>query len=165
MTSFFPMDKGSEKKIVFTKQGFSRLKKEYERLVTKERLRIAAKLNEANDFGDLRENAAWLAATQEAGLLELRTGQIKEMLDNAVIVDKLFKEPQVIDIGNTVALEDEIGNKQKFSIVPTSEINIQDKKFGIESPLVKAVLGRKVNDIVSCELLFKVRNFKIVEVN
>jgi transcription elongation factor GreA len=158
------MGSDDKEKVIFTKESLDRLKKEYERLTTVERLKVASKLNEANDYGDLPENAAWLAATEESAFLELRIGRTKELLNNALVMDKLFSDPNVVDIGKTVTLEGEIDGFIQFSVVPISEIDVNTKKFGIESPMVKAVLGKTLGDEVKIDLGSKILKFKITKV-
>jgi transcription elongation factor GreA len=144
--------KQNEGKVVFTRESYDRLKKEYEFLSTEERMRLANKLNDANDFGDLPENAAWLAAREESDLLEIKISNIKQMLENARIVDSLFTAKDVVDLHKHVELEEESGIKLHIEVVPNTEIDVANKKFGLESPLVKEILGRKKGEMVKIKL-------------
>jgi len=140
------------KKNIFTKEGFQKLKEELERLKTVVRLEIAAKLNEASEFGDLSENAAYQAAMELRDMNENKIAELEDILSNAKVVKTSAATKDTVIIGSKVKLQDLSGNPLEFEIVGTGETDLVAKKFNADSPLVSAVLGKKKGDQVEIAL-------------
>lgn len=155
----------SNKKNIFTKEGFQKLKEQLERLKTETRLEIAAKLNEASEFGDLSENAAYQAAMELRDMNENKIAELEDVLANAKVVKSSSASKDSISLGTKVKLEDNNGIIIEFEIVGTGETDLQAKKFNADSPLVSAVLGKKKGDEVEISLpsgknVYKIISFK-----
>lgn len=138
-------------------------KAELHRLKTVVRLEIAAKLNEATEYGDLSENAAYQSAMEQRDINEAKIGELEEMLANAKIV-KAKAEKDVASIGSKVVLQDDAGGKLEFMIVGTGETDLQAKKFNLESPLASAVMGKKKGDTVIVTSPSGKKNYQITDV-
>jgi transcription elongation factor GreA len=152
------------KKNLFTKEGYEKLKDELERLKTEVRLEIANKLNEATEYGDLSENAAYQAALEARDINEAKIAEMETILANAKIVKAGNKESGEVSVGSFVTLEDESGRKLDFEIVGTGETDLIAKKFNADSPLASAILGHKKGDKVQVLLPNGKQNYTIVAV-
>lgn len=137
------------KETIVTKEGFEQLKSEIEELTGSGRREIAERIKEARDFGDISENAEYDAAKNEQAMLEARIAQLEEKIRSAVIVDPSELENDVVAVGTTVHLKDQKTSKSvKYMIVGSSEADPINGKLSNESPIGKALIGHKRNDIV-----------------
>ncbi len=132
-----------------TKEGLEKLKKELEYLKTVKRKEIAERLEKAISFGDLSENAAYHEAKEAQAFLEGRILELQEAINNSAIISE-EKKKDIVDIGSTVLLEQN-GEKLKFQIVGAQEANPSEGKISNESPLGKALLNRKKDEIIEVE--------------
>lgn len=135
-------------KIPITKEGFERLKKEREELISKKRPEILKAIEEARAHGDLSENAEYDAAKEEYQLLVKKIAELDEMIEKCVVVEHNGCCEKV-GFGCTVKLKnletDEIVN---YRIVGPYESDVKAGKISITSPLGKALLGREVGEEV-----------------
>lgn len=153
------------KKNIFTKEGYEKLREELERLKNVTRLEIAARLNEAIEFGDLSENAAYQVAMEQRDINEANIAELEETLANAKIVKSTgSKKDGQVAMGSYVVLEDESGNKIEFEIVGTGETDIINKKFNVDSPLAAAIIGKVKGDKVHVHLPTGKKVYRIVSV-
>ena len=132
-----------------TQERLEELKAELSSLKTASRLEVANKLKRAKEFGDLSENAEYLAAREEQANVERRVGDLEEILRNAVIIKKGVDQ-DIIDVGSTVEVRRN-GQPLKFSIVGSEEAKPEGGFISNESPLGKELLGHKVGDSVMVE--------------
>lgn len=110
---------------------------------------ITESIKTAKDFGDLSENAEYDAAKEEQARNEARCNEIRQILANAVIVDKAGVA-DAVSIGSTVTLEDgSTGKEMTLSIVGTTETNSLEHKISTESPVGAALLGHRKGDEVT----------------
>lgn len=134
---------------IVTQEGYDRLKAEIEELSGSGRREIAERIKEARDFGDIAENAEYDAAKNEQAMLEARIASLEEKLRDATIVDEKNLENDVVAVGTTVHLKDQKTSKSvKYKIVGSSEADPLGGKLSNESPIGKALIGHKRNDIV-----------------
>jgi len=131
---------------VITPEGLEKLKEEIEFLSTTKRREVAARIKEAREFGDISENAEYDDAKNEQALLEGRIAQLEEKLRRAQVTDE-------VAFGSIVHVKDQkTGDSQKFQIVGSTEANPMEHKLSNESPIGKALIGKKRNDIVTVEV-------------
>jgi transcription elongation factor GreA len=134
---------------IVTQEGFDKLKVEIEDLSGRGRREIAERIKEARDFGEIAENAEYDAAKNEQAMLEARIAQLEEKLRDAVIVDEKNLENDVVQVGTTVHLKDQKTSKSvKYKIVGSTEADPSGGKLSHESPIGKALIGKKRNEIV-----------------
>lgn len=134
---------------IVTQEGYDKLKAEIEELSGNGRREIAERIKEARDFGDISENAEYDAAKNEQAMLEARIAQLEEKLRDATIVDEKNLDNDVVQVGTTVHLKDQKTSKSvKYKIVGSSEADPLGGKLSNESPIGKALMGHKRNDIV-----------------
>lgn len=128
-----------------TKQGLEKLKKELEYLEKVERKNIAERLAEAIAQGDLSENAGYQITKENQFFLEKRIKELKYIIDNAKIIDK--PKSNVISLSSVVSLETD-KEKIEIQIVVPEEVDIMQGKISFQSPLGKALLGKRKGEKV-----------------
>lgn len=136
-------------KIPITNNGFHKLQKELTILKTKDRQRITKAIEEARAHGDLRENAEYHAAKEEQGIIEARIRDIENKIANANVID-ILKIPHTgtVVFGCTVKLINLDNNVEStYQIVGDDEANIKLSKISINSPIARAIVGKKEGDI------------------
>lgn len=138
---------------VITPEGLEKLKEEVEHLTTEKRREVAARIKEAREFGDISENAEYDDAKNEQALLEQRIAQLEERLRRATVIDKKEVGTDEVTVGSVVHVKDQkSGDSQKFQIVGSTEADPLEHKLSNESPIGKALIGHKRNDIVTVEV-------------
>lgn len=138
---------------VITPEGLEKLKQEIEELTTVKRREVAARIKEAREFGDISENAEYDDAKNEQALLEQRIAQLEERLRRATVVDGSELDTDEVSVGSIVHVEDQnSGETKKFFIVGATEADPLENKLSNESPIGKALVGRKSDDVVEVEV-------------
>ena len=138
---------------VITPQGLEKLKEEIEYLSTEKRREVAARIKEAREFGDISENAEYDDAKNEQALLEARIAQLEERLRRATVIDEKEVGSDEVTVGSVVHVKDQkSGDSQTFQIVGSTEADPLEQKLSNESPIGKALLGHKRNDIVAVDV-------------
>jgi transcription elongation factor GreA len=126
------------------------------------RLEIAEKIATARDFGDLSENAEYDAARTEQNVTESRINEIEEILENAEIIARRARDK--VTLGSEVTLG--YGKKrQVYSLVGPVEANPLESKISNESPLGKALLGKKTNDTAEIDTPKGKITYRILAIN
>ena len=136
------------KEVVLTKEGYEELKQHLDYLTTERRREIAEAIKEAREFGDLSENAEYDAAKNEQALLEDEIQALEEQLRDATIVEKGDQPRGEVAIGSTVTLKGPRGKELKFKVVGSAEADPDQNRLSNESPVGRAVIGRKKGDKV-----------------
>ena len=135
-----------------TVAGAEKLRAELHRLKTVERPSVIAAIAEARSHGDLSENAEYDAAKDEQRDIEARIEQIEKILKNAEVVVEEDVDLDKVSIGCTVkVLDEEFDEELEFKIVGSSEANSLQGKISNESPVGKALIGRKSGDEICVE--------------
>ena len=138
-------------KIPLTREGFAKIDAELKHLKSVERPAIIAAISEARAHGDLSENAEYHAAREKQGLIEARIQDLDAKLSRAEIVNPGSKgDTDQVSFGARVVLCDEDTEEEKeYLLVGDLEANISRNKISISSPMGRALLGRKVDDLIS----------------
>lgn len=131
-------------KIPFTKKGFEDLVREQKELII-DRVTAVANLKTAREMGDLSENAAYRVARSKLSSIDHRLKFLTRIIDTAYILKVNFKG--VVDIGCQVSVETKLGN-QTYQIVNSHESDIANGKISYYSPVGRALIGKKVSDVV-----------------
>ena len=149
-----------------TKEGYSKLIKEQEDLISNKRKEIAERLREAkNNAGDLSENTEYEYAKNEQAFIEGRIEQINEILNNHVII-KGNDRKGIVDIGSTVEVKDLDSNKKrKYLLVSSVESDPENHKISDESPMGRALLSKKVGDEIIVKTPQNVIKLKVLKIN
>ena len=132
-----------------TENGLAKLRAELDRLKHVDRTAASRAIAEARDKGDLSENAEYDAAKEAQGLLEMKISNIEQMLANAKIIDDSRIDTSKIQLLNKVRLKN-VSTKatMEYTLVTESEANLKAGKLSIATPIAKALLGKKVGDVV-----------------
>jgi len=139
--------------VILTPEGLTRLKDELQVLQTTRRREVAERIKEAREFGDISENSEYDDAKNEQMMLEQRIAQLEERLRSAQVIDAAELSTDTVQVGTTVHVKDEkTGKSQKFTIVGSAEANPSEAKLSNESPVGRALIGRKRNDVVSVQV-------------
>jgi transcription elongation factor GreA len=148
-------------KVVMTKDGLAELKKEHEELVSVKRPVAVARLADARELGDLSENSEYAAAKQDLAFIDGRILELEEIIHEAKIVTNHPKSQ--VDVGCKVTLTVN-GKKEEFLLVGEWEANPKEKKISHESPLGKALLGKKVGEKAEVEAPAGTLSYKILNI-
>lgn len=154
------------KKIYLTKEGLQELKKEFEELSKVKRPDILSRVSQARSMGDLSENAEYVAAKDELSFIDGRIDELEELLKQAVLIVESGSKSSnhVIKLGSKVALNVK-GKKELFMVVGEWEADPKDRKISHESPLGKALIGKKVGEKVEVEAPAGKVLYTIVSIN
>lgn len=146
-----------------TKEGIAELEQELKELVA-ERSPIADRIKTARDFGDLAENSEYHAARQEQEETEGRIAEIENILKNAEVIKKPKGESKV-QLGSNVKLKSSSGKSKEFQVVGTVEADPMNGKISDESPIGKALLGKKVGENVEIKTPADTTEYKIASIS
>lgn len=147
--------------VVMTKTGLDELKVEYEDLLNVKRPLAVKRLSDARDLGDLSENSEYAAAKQDLAFMDGRIAELEEILHNAKVVSSNGKG--AVDVGSKVTVTIK-GKKEMFTVVGEWEADPMQRKISHESPLGKALIGRKVGEEIQVEAPAGRIVYKIVEI-
>lgn len=136
------------KKIYLTKEGLEELKKEHEELVKVKRPDVLNRVSQARSMGDLSENAEYTVAREELSFIDGRIEELEELLKQVVIISN--NHSNTIKLGSMVKVITDSG-KETFTVVGEWEADPKESKISHESPLGKALLGKKVGEKVEVE--------------
>lgn len=157
------MDK---KQVTLTASGLEKLEEELEYLKTKKRKEVSEKIKVALGFGDLSENSEYDEAKNEQAQVEARIVTLENMLKNAVVIDESEIDLDRVGLGTKVKVLDvEFDEEIEYNIVGSTEADPDQQKISDESPVGKALMGRKVGETVSVETPGGVIEFKILEIS
>ena len=139
------------KKIYLTKEGLEELKKERGELVNVKRPDVLERVSQARNLGDLSENAEYVAAREELSFIDGRIDELEELLKQASLISEDKKNlSHMVELGSKVTVNVK-GKNESFMVVGEWEADPMDKKISHESPLGKALLGKKVGEKVEVE--------------
>lgn len=141
------MDK---KQFFVTKKGLEELTSELENLQKKKRPEVVERVASARTMGDLSENSEYHAAKEELSLVDGRIEELEDIIKKVQIIDENGKSKGVIELGSQVTIKVN-GKEEIFSLVGEWEADPQEKKISHESPLGKALIGKKPGDKVEVE--------------
>ncbi len=134
-----------------TAEGAKRLQEELVYLKGPAREALAARLRAAIQMGDLSENADYTAAKEEQGFLEGRIQELDAILSHTIIIDDMKKDISQVNIGDHVTIQEDDFPEETYHLVGPKEADPKKGRISHESPIGKALLGRRVGDVVSAE--------------
>ncbi len=135
-----------------TSEGYQKLQEQLEHLRTTRREEVAQRLHEAIEGGELLDNAELEAAKNEQAFLEGSIKELEILLATARVVDDSQIDIEFIQIGNTVTIQEEgAAEEEVYEIVGAAEADPAEGKISNESPMGRALLGKRVGDLVQVE--------------
>jgi transcription elongation factor GreA len=153
------------KEVILTPDGYKKLQQEIEFLSTTRRQEIAERIRVAREFGDIAENAEYDSAKNDQAHLEARIAMLEERLKDARVVTKKEIRSGEVSVGTTVRLKDMGSNKTvEYHVVGSAEANPAEMKLSNESPVGKAIMGRKKGEVVEVTVPRGTTKFKIMEI-
>jgi transcription elongation factor GreA len=148
-----------------TKEGYRALQEEIDRLRKVERPRIIRDIEEARGHGDLSENAEYIYAKERQSLIEGRIQDLESKLGTAEIIDTSRLPADRIVFGSKFILcNTDTDEELVFQIVGVDESDIAQGKISVESPMAKALIGKKPDDEIVVDTPSGKREFEIVEI-
>ncbi|MDQ3849534.1 MAG: transcription elongation factor GreA [Actinomycetota bacterium] len=140
------------KDVILTAEGLEKLKVELDYLSTDKRREVAQRIKDAREFGDITENSEYDDAKNEQAMLESRIAALEERLRSATVIEASDVSTDQVQVGSVVNVKNEdTGESQKFTIVGSSEAK-PPQRLSNESPVGKALMGHKRNDVVDVSL-------------
>jgi transcription elongation factor GreA len=142
-----------------------KLKDELESLRTERRREVAERIAHAREFGDISENSEYDDAKNEQAMLEQKIAQLEERLNRARVIDKKEIPKGVVAVGTRVRLRD-LDAKQtvEYVIVGSAEANPREQKLSNESPVGRAIIGKKKGETVEVAAPRGSLKYKIMDV-
>lgn len=137
------------KEVILTPNGHAKLKDEIEHLSTVKRREVAERIKQAREFGDIAENSEYDDAKNEQAMLEHRIATLQERLKAARVIEANEVTTDVVSVGTIVRLRDVDAKETiEYTIVGSAEANPAEQKLSNESPVGRAIIGRKKGETV-----------------
>lgn len=147
-----------------TAEGIEKLQKELDFLVNVRRPEVARQIADAKADGDVSENAGYDEAKNTQAFVEGRILTLKNILGNAVVISKNGSKDRV-DIGCTVTIHDvEYGDRETYTIVGSTEVDPGNGRISFKSPIGRALMGRRIGDLVEVQTPGGAVQFEVVEI-
>jgi transcription elongation factor GreA len=153
----------STEQTFLTRDGLKKLEEELEFLRTTRRAQVAERLHNAQEDGELIENAEYEDAKNEQAFVEGRILQLETMLSNAVIIEE-HGSSDVVGLGSRITVKESGGGNEEYLLVGAAEANPREGRISNESPLGRALLGRRVGDEVKVQAPAGPITFRVVKI-
>jgi len=149
-----------------TADGLQKLKAELDHLKNVERPAISRMIAEARDKGDLSENAEYAAAKEAQGMLEMKIKKLEDLIANTRIIDETKINTSYVQILNRVKIKNTLNNQiMEYTLVSESEANLKAGKIAVSTPIAKALLGRKVGEVVEVKVPSGALKLEILDIS
>jgi len=153
------------KEIILTPEGHEKLKEEIEHLSTIKRREVAERIKQAREFGDIAENSEYDDAKNEQAMLEHRIATLEDRLKSSRVVNRKEIPTGVVAVGTKVKLRDVDAKETiEYHIVGSAEANPAEHKLSNESPVGKAIIGKKKGETVEVSAPRGALKFKIMDI-
>ncbi|MCW3491674.1 transcription elongation factor GreA [Dethiobacter alkaliphilus] len=153
------------KEVILTQGGLEKLEKELDYLKSTKRREVADRIKTAISFGDISENSEYEDAKNEQAFIEGRIITLEKMLRNVKLINE-ETDSETVSVGSTVTLKDlEFDEDFEYTIVGSAEANPAENKISNESPVGKAILGKKLNDVVEVSVPAGILKYQIVKIS
>ncbi|HEX7345075.1 MAG TPA: transcription elongation factor GreA [bacterium] len=151
--------------IYMSRDGIEKLSNELKRLLDVELPLVSQKIATARGYGDIAENAEYDVAREEMDHLQRRIARLQDTLSRAQLFDPQGLNPEEVTLLSTVQLQD-LKKKKKitYTLVSAEEVDVEAMRISIQSPIGRALVGKKAGDRVTVEVPAGVLDFKILSV-
>ena len=155
-----------EKPQPITKDGLKKIEKELRHLETTRRREVADKIHQAKELASTQNNAEYEDAKNEQAMVEGRIQQLQGLIQHASIIDEAgaHKSKQVM-LGSNVKLKTDDGKSQEYTIVGPAEADPREGKISNESPVGRALMGKKLNEEVQVTAPRGIIKMKITKIS
>lgn len=154
----------TQKRYDITQEGLEKLKAEYEQLTSFSRKDVAEKIKRAREMGGTENNAEYEDAKNEQAFIEGRISSLENIILNARIIEGPHL-PGVVELGDTILIQNQDGKIDRYTIVGTTEANPVEGKISCESPVGKALLGKKKGAKVEVRTPAGIMKLQLIEVS
>ncbi|MBO9605940.1 MAG: transcription elongation factor GreA [Paenibacillaceae bacterium] len=155
----------AEKEVILTQEGLKKLEEELENLKSVKRREVAERIKIAIGYGDISENSEYEDAKNEQAFIEGRIITLEKMLRNARIINSEEVDINTVSVGSIVTLKDmEFGDTVEYTIVGTAESDPLQNKISNESPVGKAILGKKKGSTVDVNVPAGIIPYQIIDI-
>ncbi|MBI4199163.1 MAG: transcription elongation factor GreA [Chloroflexi bacterium] len=137
----------TQRETFLTPEGLAKLRAELEHLRTVRRQEVAVRIQKAKEIGGTVDNAEYDEAKNEQAFVEGRILTLESMINTAVIIPDHARPSERVDVGSAVTVADAQGKHHTFVIVGSAEADPSHGKISNESPVGKALLGRRVKEV------------------
>ena len=154
-----------EKEVLLTREGLRKLERELEELKTVKRRKVAERIKQALEFGDISENSEYDDAKNEQAFVEGRNAAVERLLRNARVVDGSETEAGKVGLGTWVRLRDlDTGEELEYMVVGSAEADPMASKISNESPVGRALMGQEVGAHVSVQVPDGLIRYEIIDI-
>ncbi|WP_287155266.1 transcription elongation factor GreA [Candidatus Solincola tengchongensis] len=154
-----------EDDIVLTEEGLKRLQEELDYLKNVKRWEVAKRIEQARSFGDIMENSEYEDAKHEQAFVQGRIMEIERILNNARVIREEEIDLSEVTLGSTVYLEDvQRGEEMRFRLVSAAEARGGQGCLSDQSPVGKAILGRRSGEVVDVQVPSGVIQYRILRI-
>ena len=154
----------AQKEVFLTPEGLEKLKAELEHLESVRRPGVAEQIHRAKELGGTVDNAEYDDAKNEQAFVEGRILTLENMIKNAIIITDDKSHSGLVQLGSKVVVLNQDGEKEKYTIVGSAEASPKDGKISNESPVGKALLGRKVGEKVEAQVPSGTLKLKLIAI-
>jgi transcription elongation factor GreA len=155
----------AEKEVILTQEGLKKLEDELDNLKSVKRREVAERIKVAIGYGDISENSEYEDAKNEQAFVEGRVITLEKMLRNARIINSDEVDTNTVSVGSIVTLKDmEFGDLVEYSIVGTAESDPLNNKISNESPVGRAILGKKKGVTVDVNVPAGTIQYQIIDI-
>jgi transcription elongation factor GreA len=156
----------NDKEIVLTRDGLKKLEDELDELKSVHRREVNERIRQAKEFGDISENAEYEDAKQEQAFVEGRILKLEAMIRNARVIDASDYVADEVHLGATIRVKETSSSTSRdFTIVGSAEADPKNARLSNESPLGRAVMGRKKGETVDVTTPSGLKKYKIESIN
>ncbi len=153
------------KETLLTAEGLKKLEDELAYYKSVRRIEVSQRIKTAIEYGDISENSEYDDAKNEQAFIEGEILTLESQIRNSEIIKADDSNKDVVHLGNTVVIKDmEYDEDETYTIVGSTEADILQNKISNEAPIGRALLGKKIGDVVSVEGINQVNDFRVIDV-
>lgn len=155
----------TEKEIMLTPEGLNKLEQELENLKIVKRREVADRIKQAIEFGDISENSEYEDAKNEQAFIEGRILTLEKMLRNVRVIEHKENDATDVHLGAKITLQDLESNEELvYTLVGSAEADPMNNKISNESPVGRAIMGKKIGDVVEVNVPVGIIKYKILSI-
>jgi len=151
--------------LFLTKKGYTRLRKEFDDLSLRERPKVVAGVSNAAAEGDRSENAEYIYGKKRLREIDKRLQYLSGLLKDPKIIDSSMVNTNIVSFGCKVEVLDEEGQKKVWTIVGEGEADFKERTISLEAPVARALMGKKVGELVQVDLQKGQVEFEILNIS